>query len=140
MPSFSEMREGDYAERTVAVTEAVLEAFAAVSGDYNPMHMDESYASRSVFRRRVAHGMLPGAFVGAVLGTLLPGPGTVYLSQTLIFRAPVYIGDSVTARVEIASKDEGTGRILLRTTARGPGGALVLDGEAVILFRPADGA
>ncbi|MDR3154560.1 MAG: MaoC family dehydratase [Deltaproteobacteria bacterium] len=139
MPSFSEMRVGDYAEKTVPVTEELLSSFAAVSGDFNPMHMDEAYASRSIFRRRVAHGMLPGAFIGAVLGTMLPGPGTVYLSQTLIFKAPVFIGDAVTVRAEIAGKEASSGKITLRTTGWLPGGVQVLDGEAVILFRPAEG-
>jgi 3-hydroxybutyryl-CoA dehydratase len=131
------MAEGDYAERTVMVTEKLLEAFAAVSGDWNPMHMDEAYASRTVFGTRVAHGMLPASVVGAILGTALPGPGTVYLSQTLVFKAPVFIGDTLTVRVEIAAKDDASGKILLRTTARARGEVQVLDGEAVILFRPA---
>ncbi|MDR1314104.1 MAG: MaoC family dehydratase [Deltaproteobacteria bacterium] len=131
------MREGDFAEKAVEVTESLLAAFAEVSGDRNPMHMDEDYASRSIFGRRVAHGMLPAAVIGAVLGTLLPGPGTVYLSQTLIFKAPVYLGDTVTVRCQIAALERATGKVLLRTTAHGPGGGLVLDGEAVILFRPA---
>jgi acyl dehydratase len=138
MPGFNEMREGDFAEKTVTVTEGVLDSFAAVSGDYNPMHMDEGYSSRSIFRRRVAHGMLPGAYIGAILGTMLPGPGTVYLSQTLVFKAPVFINDTVTVRVEITGKDETSGKVYLRTTARGRGGIQVLDGEAVILFRPAE--
>jgi acyl dehydratase len=137
MPSFSEMRVGDYAERTVAVTEAVTDAFAAVSGDYNPMHMDGAYAAKSIFRRRVAHGMLPGAVIGGILGTMLPGPGTVYLSQTLVFKAPIFVGDTITVRVEIAGKEERTGKVLLATTATGPAGALAVEGEAVILFRPA---
>jgi 3-hydroxybutyryl-CoA dehydratase len=133
------MREGDFAEKAVVVTEELLSAFAAVSGDFNPMHMDEEYSSLSVFGRRVAHGMLPAAVVGAVLGTLLPGPGTVYLSQTLVFKAPVFIGDTVVVRAEIARKDESSARVLLRTTARVERGGQVLDGEAVILFRPAAG-
>ncbi|MDR1079734.1 MAG: MaoC family dehydratase [Deltaproteobacteria bacterium] len=137
MPSFSEMREGDFAEKSLEVTGGLLDAFAAVSQDYNPMHMDEAYSSRSIFGRRVAHGMLPASVVGAILGTLLPGPGTVYLSQTLVFKAPVFIGDTVVVRAEIAAMDDVAGRVLLRTTARVEGGVQVLDGEAVILFRPA---
>src|SRR4051812_17842474 len=98
---FDELSLGQSAEKTHVVGEQDLVAFAAVSGDTNPVHLDETYAAGTPFGGRIAHGMLSAAYISAVLGTKLPGPGAIYLSQQMRFRRPVRIGDEVTARVTI---------------------------------------
>ena len=89
---------GQTAERAHTVSEATIAAFAEVSGDHNPVHLDAAFAAQTPFKERIAHGMLSAAYISAVLGNDLPGPGAIYLSQTLAFRRPVKIGDVVTAR------------------------------------------
>ncbi len=116
------------------VTEADIAAFAGVSGDFNPVHVDEEFAETTMFKGRIAHGMLSAAFISTVLGTKLPGPGCIYLSQSLKFKAPVRIGDTVTARVQVLSLMPEKRRVTLRTTCAVKE-QLVVDGEAV-LFVP----
>lgn len=123
---------GDGAERTFAVTDEAVRAFAAVSGDDNPVHLDDDYARRTAFRGRVAHGMLLGAHISAVLGKDLPGPGSVYLSQTLNFEQPVKIGALVKVRVEVVAKDEASRKLTLATVCT-VGDQLVATGEAVVI-------
>ena len=106
-------------------------AFAAVSGDHNPLHLDEDYAHKTVFRGRVAHGMLLGAHISAVLGDTLPGPGAIYLSQTLEFEHPVRIPSEVTVRVEVKSIDEHRRATL--STVCSVDGQVVAKGEAVVI-------
>ena len=129
---FDELSIGQSAEATHVVGEHDLEAFAAVSGDTNPVHLDEAYAATTPFGGRIAHGMLTAAYVSAVLGTKLPGPGAIYLSQQMRFRRPVRIGDEVTARVTITALEEKRGQVTLETVCL-VGGKAVLDGEAVVL-------
>ena len=123
---------GQSAERSHTVTEGDIVAFAAVSGDDNPAHMDEAFAKTTSFGGRIAHGMLSAAYVSAVLGTQLPGPGSIYVSQNLRFRRPVRIGDEVTTRVAVKEIDPARGRVTLET-ACGVAGKTVLDGEAVVM-------
>ena len=111
------------------VSESTLEEFGAASTDRNPVHFDEAFASQTPFQGRIAHGMLTAAFVSAVLGNRLPGPGTIYLSQTLKFRAPVRIGDVVRVEVEVVDYDHERRGTVLSTRAF-VGQTLVLDGEA----------
>ena len=101
-----ELQLGQSAERVFAVTDDSVRAFAEVSGDHNPVHLDDDFARRTVFRGRVAHGMLIGAHISAVLGEDLPGPGAIYLSQTLEFEHPVRIPSEVTVRVEVVEIGE----------------------------------
>ena len=129
---FDELSVGQSAERTHTVGAADIEAFAAVSGDHNPVHMDEAFAKTTAFGGRIAHGMLSAASISAVLGNDLPGPGAIYLSQTLNFRRPVKIGDVVTARVTVAAIDAEKARVTLTTVCEVAGKAVV-QGEAVIL-------
>ena len=114
------------------VTEADITAFAGVSGDTNPIHLHEGFAKTSRFGHRIAHGMLSASFISTVVGTRLPGPGSIYVSQSLNFRAPVKIGDTVTARCEIVEIVPDRKRIKLKTECL-CGDKVVLDGEAVIL-------
>ena len=135
---FEDLSEGQSAEMTRVATAAVIEAFAEISGDTNPLHLDESYARTTSFGQRIAHGMLAGAYISAVLGTKLPGPGAVYLTQSLRFRRPVRLGDSVTARVTVKALDAKHAHVTLKTVCE-VGGKAVVDGEAVIAVprRPA---
>lgn len=125
---------GQWAELSKTVSEADLVLFAGVTGDFNPAHMDEQWASRSMFKGRIAHGMLSAGLISAVLGTRLPGPGTIYLSQELRFLAPVRIGDTITARVEIVEILEGRNRVRLDTKVRNQDGKIVVDGTAWVMI------
>lgn len=129
---FDELTEGQSAELVRVVGAGDLDAFAEVSGDTNPVHLDEAYAKTTPFGGRIAHGMLSAAYISAVLGTKLPGPGAIYLSQQLRFRRPVKIGDPVTARVTVKELDEKRGHATLTTVCE-VNGKTVVDGEAVVM-------
>ena len=129
---FEDLSLGQSADMTKIVTTADIEAFAAVSGDTNPVHLDEAYARGTTFGGRIAHGMLAAAYISAVLGTRLPGPGAIYLSQSLRFRRPVKIGDPVTAIVTVKALDPAKGHATLETVCQ-VNGKTVVDGEALIM-------
>ncbi|CAN7483528.1 MaoC family dehydratase [Phenylobacterium sp. LjRoot219] len=135
---FEDLSEGQSAEMTRVVSAAVVDAFAELSGDTNPVHLDEAYAKTTDFGVRVAHGMISGAYISAVIGTKLPGPGAVYLSQSLKFRRPVRLGDEVTTRVTVKELDVRRGHATLKTICE-VAGKTVADGEAWIMVprRPA---
>ena len=116
------------------VTEADIVLFAGVTGDLNPVHMDEVAASHSRFGGRVAHGMLTAGHVSAVLGTKLPGPGSIYLEQSLRFTRPVRIGDTVTSTVTVLHIDPPKRQIRLETRCTNQHGQTVLGGEALVMF------
>ena len=137
MRSFDELRVGDAAEMAKTVTEADVVLFAGVTGDFNPVHVDSVAAARSMFGSRVAHGMLSAGFISAVLGMRLPGPGSVYLSQSLRFTKPVRIGDTVTARVEVLEVIAAKRRLRLATTCRNQNGEVVVEGEALVVVERA---
>lgn len=120
------------------VTERDIQLFAEVSGDYNPVHMDEDYAAGTFFRGRIAHGILSASFISTVLGTKLPGPGCIYVSQTLNFLAPVRIGDHVRAAVTIVDIDLSRARVKFACVCE-VGGKPVVKGEAVV-FVPSRGS
>ncbi|MDB4949893.1 MAG: MaoC [Gemmatimonadetes bacterium] len=130
---FDELAPGMSASFSKTVTEADVVMFAGVTGDFNPVHVDAVAAERSRFGGRIAHGMLSASFVSTVLGTRLPGPGTVYLSQSLRFTAPVRIGDTVTARVEVAEVMAAKRRVRLLTTCANQRGETVVEGEALVM-------
>jgi 3-hydroxybutyryl-CoA dehydratase len=123
---------GQSAELVRTVTEADIVAFAQVTGDTNPVHLDADYAATTSFGERIAHGMLSAGYISAVLGTSLPGPGAVYLSQSLTFKRPVKIGAEVTARVTVTAIDEAKARVTLDTACL-VGGKAVVGGEAVVM-------
>jgi 3-hydroxybutyryl-CoA dehydratase len=131
---------GRTAERTHTVVEADIEAFAAVSGDRNPVHLDEAYAAATSFKGRIAHGMLSAAYISAILGMDLPGPGAIYLSQNLVFKRPVRIGDTVLARTTVVAVDGDKARVTLKTECL-VNAKVVIDGEATVMVprRPSDG-
>ena len=123
---------GQAGEFTKTVTEADVVMFAGITGDFNPAHIDQVAAEKGRFGGRIAHGMLSASFISTVLGTRMPGPGTIYLSQSLRFTAPVMIGDTVTARVEVAEVMPKR-RLRLTTTVVKQDGTSVVEGEAVVL-------
>lgn len=129
---------GDTASFTKTISEADITLFAAVCGDTNPVHFDEIWARSTAFGGRIAHGMIAGSMIGTVLGTKLPGPGTVYLSQSLAFRAPVRIGDTVTATATISRAREDKPIFTLQTECTNQDGTVVVKGEAVVLFQDPD--
>lgn len=128
-----DLKPGDTAEITRTVTDDDIRKFADLIGDDNSVHLDDVYASKTRFGRRIAHGMIGASLVSAVLGTRLPGPGTIYLSQTLKFTAPVYPGDEVTARATVKAVKEGKPVVTLETVCTNQRGETVLAGEAVVL-------
>ena len=121
--------EAQYVRRVAAQD---LDAFAALTGDRNPVHLDEEFAANSIFKGRIAHGMLTATYISAILGTKLPGPGAIYISQSLNFRAPVRIGDEVTATARIMELYPQKRRALL-TCDCSVAGKTVLEGDAVLL-------
>ncbi|MDE2334411.1 MAG: MaoC family dehydratase [Rhodospirillales bacterium] len=132
MTYLDEIKPGMTAELAKTITEADILLFAAVSMDTNPVHMDAEAAAASTFGQRIAHGMLSAGLISAVLGTRLPGPGTIYLGQTLRFRAPVRIGDTVRARVEVVSVDAAKKRATIKTECY-VADKVVIEGEAIVM-------
>ncbi len=127
-----DLSEGMTAHFSKTVTDADVVMFAGVTGDTNPVHLDEDYARTTQFQGRIAHGMLTAGLISAVIGTKLPGPGAIYMGQTLKFRAPVKIGDTVVAEVRVDSIDRAKRRITLACTCT-VGGKTVAEGEALIM-------
>lgn len=127
------LKVGATASRTRCITDADVRAFAQVSGDHNPIHLDDAYAASMRFGRRIAHGILTGGLIASVLSRDLPGEGTIYLSQSFKFGAPVFIGDEITATVELTALREDKHIATFRTTCTNQEGTLVLDGEAVVV-------
>ena len=123
---------GDRAERTRTFTDDDVAEYAELSGDLNPIHLDEEYAAKSRFGRRIVHGFLTAGMISALLGTQLPGIGSIYVAQTFKFLAPVYIGDTITASVEVTAIREEKRLVTLRTDCVNAEGTLVLTGEATI--------
>jgi 3-hydroxybutyryl-CoA dehydratase len=130
MPSF---QPGDTASRTTTITDEMIRAFAELTGDTNPVHLDDAYAASTRFGRRIAHGMIAASLISAALANDLPGPGTVYLSQTLQFKAPVFPGDTITTTVEVKTVRPDKPIVTLGTVCTNQDQKVVLEGEAVVL-------
>jgi 3-hydroxybutyryl-CoA dehydratase len=131
--TLEDLSVGDSAERSFTVAGSDIDAFAAVSHDRNPVHLDEAYAATTAFKGRIAHGMLSAAYISAVLGEQMPGPGSVYVSQSIRFKRPVRIGDTVVVKVAVTEIVERTGKVTLSTTCQ-VNGKTVADGEAEVLI------
>jgi 3-hydroxybutyryl-CoA dehydratase len=129
---FEDLEIGMSASTGKTITESDIDKFAEVSTDTNPVHMSEEAAAATPFHHRIAHGMLSAGLISAVLGNRLPGPGTIYLGQSLRFRAPVRIGDTVTATAEVTALDTARKRATLKTTCT-VGGKVVIEGEALVM-------
>ena len=124
---------GQRATFTKTISEADVAGFAGITGDFNPLHVDAEFAGRSRFGGRIAHGILTAGLISTVIGMHLPGPGGIYLSQTLTFLKPVRIGDMITAAAEVLAYDATRRRLRLRTTCVNQRDEIVLEGEAVVL-------
>lgn len=133
MATYEQIQPGDSAAFTKTISESDVYLFAGITGDLNPAHVDAVSAAAGMFKQRIAHGMLTGSFVSTVLAMQLPGPGTIYVGQTLQFKAPVFIGDTITARVETIEKLEQRKWVKFRTTVTNQDGKLVVDGEATVI-------
>ncbi|HHZ01487.1 MAG TPA: MaoC family dehydratase [Tissierellia bacterium] len=131
--SIENLKVGQKASFTKSITETDVYLFAGISGDINPAHINEEYAKNTYFKRRIAHGILSAALISAVIGVQLPGPGTIYESQTLNFLAPVYFGDTITSTVEIKEIIKDRNRVVLTTLCTNQDGIEVTKGEAVVL-------
>src|SRR6201989_1610350 len=125
---------GDSAELTKTIEQADIDAFAKVTGDDDPVHVDEEFAKTTRFGRRIAHGMLTASLISAVIANKLPGEGSVYLGQTLKFVAPVFPGDEITARVTVREIREDKAIVKLETVCVNQGDEGVIRGEATVLF------
>ena len=133
--TIDQLNIGDRASISKLITERDVIRFAELTGDINPIHMDKLYAEQAVFGERIAHGMLTASLISAVLGIKLPGPGNIYVSQSLKFRAPVKFGDIIEAEVEVVEKIPERNRVHLKTTCRNQDGTVVLEGEAIVIPR-----
>lgn len=131
--SISEMQEGDSASFTKTVTETDVVLYAGITGDFNPAHINDVEARAGMFGRRIAHGMLSVGFISNVLGTTLPGPGTIYMGQELRFTKPVFIGDTVTATVSVKEMNVEKNRVKLETTVTNQNGEDVITGIATVM-------
>ena len=131
--TIAELKIGDFAEHAKTISEGDVYLFAGITGDMNPAHINAQDAAQGMFKERIAHGMLSAGLVSAVLGMQIPGPGTIYLAQTLKFTAPVKFGDTITARAEVTDRNEERNRIVLKTTCTNQNGKVVLDGEATVM-------
>lgn len=133
--AIDELNPGMTARYERVVSAADIEAFAAVSGDHNPVHLDEDYAKTTRFKGRIAHGMLGASFISTAIASQLPGPGSIYLAQTLSFKAPVRPGDKVETLLTVADVVRDKNRVVLKTQCR-VGETVVIDGEATVLVPP----
>lgn len=130
---FADIKIGDKASMAKTVSEHDVYTFAGLSGDFNPVHVNTEFAKNTMFKERIAHGMLSAGFISALLGTTLPGANTIYLAQELAFKAPVKIGDTVTATIEVVEKIQEKNRLILRTTVTNQQGTVVIDGKATVM-------
>ncbi|MFO7837614.1 MAG: MaoC family dehydratase [Candidatus Thorarchaeota archaeon] len=132
IPRYSEIEIGQTAEVKHTITEEDIQSFGELSGDRNPLHFNQEWAEQTMFKGRIAHGLLTAAFVSTAIGMKLPGPGTIYVSQHMNFKRPVRIGDSITTKVEVAEKMDEKKHIKLNTTVVNQDGKTVLDGYAIV--------
>lgn len=131
--AYADIKIGDTASFAKTITEYEVNSFAGVTGDFNPVHINAEFAKQSLFKQRIAHGMLSAGLISTVLGTQLPGINTIYLDQELHFLAPVFLGDTLTATVKCLEKDDTKHRIVFRTTVTNQDGKIVTDGKARVM-------
>ncbi len=130
--TIDQLKTGDQDSFTKTISESDIYLYAGVTGDLNPAHIDEEYAKKTFFKGRIAHGLFISGFISTVIGTRLPGPGSIYREQQVQFLAPVRIGDTITAKVEIIEMDMEKNKITLATQCFNQDGTMVIDGKAVI--------
>ena len=127
-----ELKPGAHAEFSKTISESDVYLFAGITGDFNPAHINQTYAEATFFKSRIAHGLLTAGFISTVIGTMLPGPGTIYIRQELNFLAPVYINDTITASVEVLEVDVEKNRVLLKTLCKNQENELLIEGQALV--------
>ena len=132
MNTTNELKIGKVYSMSKLVTEEMINGFAKYSGDNNPVHLNEDFASQTMFKKRIAHGFLIGSFISAVLGNDFPGQGTIYLSQTMKFKAPVFINDTITVEIEVVDFPKPN-RVSLKTTCTNQNNIIVIEGEAFVI-------
>ena len=130
--TIDELAVGQSARFSKTVTESDVYLFAGITGDFNPAHVDEEFARGTFFKTRIAHGMLTASFISTIIGTMLPGPGSIYMGQEVRFLAPVKIGDTITAVAEIEEIMSEKKRVRLKTYCTNQDGVTVLDGRALV--------
>ena len=133
--TFDEIEIGLTKQFQITITESMIDDFAKISGDYNPLHMDKEYAGNTGFKKRVCHGMLLSSFFSRLVGMYLPGKNALYLSQSLKFPAPCFIDDKVIITGKVVSKSESTHIITLKTTILNESGKCLVEGDAKVLLR-----
>jgi 3-hydroxybutyryl-CoA dehydratase len=132
--TFDTLKVGDKDSISKLITGDVVEKFADVSNDANPLHLDEEFAKTTRFGRRIAHGMISAGLISAVHGMIIPGQGAVYISQTLKFKRPVFLGDTLTAWAEVQEKDNAKKRVTMKNKVENQKGEVVVEGEGLLLF------
>ncbi len=132
--TIDKLKVGQLYKSSATISEEVIEHFAQATGDHNPIHLNEDYAKGTIFKKRVAHGMLQAGILSGVLGTRFPGLGTIYLSQTLKFLKPVFIGDEITFRLRVLELFKEKSRVRLETVCINQRGEIVLTGEALVMI------
>lgn len=129
----NEINIGDEAQFSKTITEYDVYGFAGIIGDFNAVHINKEYAKKTIFKDRIAHGVIGAGLISTVIGTYLPGEGTIYLSQSTKFRKPVYIGDTITALVKVIGKDDEKNRIKLYTKCINQNNDVVIEGESIAM-------
>ena len=135
---YSDIRMGQSAEVVHKITADDIQKFGDLSGDYNPLHFNDEWAKTTMFGGRIAHGILTASYISTAIGMHLPGPGTIYMSQSMRFLGPVRIGDTITARVEVISLNDEKERITLKTTCTNQDSKVIMDGEALVTLMKMD--
>ncbi|OAA31035.1 enoyl-CoA hydratase [Kosmotoga arenicorallina S304] len=132
---YAEIKPGYIYTEERVITDEMVRSFAEITGDDNPIHLDDDFAARSIFKARISHGVLTLGLVSAVLGRKFPGPGTIYLKQDAAFRRPVYINEKIKIKIEVLEKIEEKSRLLLSTSVIKENGEEALTGQALVLFK-----
>jgi 3-hydroxybutyryl-CoA dehydratase len=130
--TIQELNLGDRAQFSKTISESDIYLYAGVTGDFNPAHLNQTYAEKTFFKSRIAHGLLVAGLISAVIANQLPGPGTIYIRQEVNFLAPVYIGDTITAWVEVTELDGDKNRATLKTVCENQDGKAVIEGQALL--------
>ena len=128
----NEIQKGDQASFSKTISESDIYLYAGITGDFNPAHVNQPYAEKTFFHSRIAHGLLAAGFISTVIASKLPGPGTIYTKQELNFTAPVYIGDTITAFVEVVEVSITKNRVILKTICKNQKNEVVIEGQAIV--------
>lgn len=131
--TINEIQLGDSASQDMVITQEFVETFGTITNDINPMHFDEDYASKTMFKKRIAHGMYVGSLFSKLFGMDLPGEGTIYVSQSLRFKRPVYFGDTITSTITVTKIIEERNRVFFDCIATNQDGTVVIQGEAEVM-------